>query len=87
MNKRQYKKKVKKTVDKLASIYSYAVKNMMNILMNAIKKIPSIIANIEENIKTMDDDKFEECLNKLDDIRLSEKAIAIRNGEKVNWFE
>lgn len=87
MNKRQYKKKVKKTADNLVSIYSYAVKYMINILWDAIKELLNIIEKTEENIRTMDNDKFEECLNKFDDIRLSKKAIAIRNGEKVNWFE
>lgn len=53
---------------------------------NIFKGIPNIIARIEENIRNMDSDKFEECLNKLDDISLREKAIAIRKGEKVNWF-
>ena len=86
MNKRQYKKKVKKTENNLLSRYNSLVKNMMNILRNTIKEIPNMIANMEENIRTIDNDKFEECLNKLDDIRLKEKAIAIRNGEKVNWF-
>ena len=86
MNKRQYKKKVKKSVNSLLSIYSHAVRNMMDILCNTLKEIPNIIANTEENIRTMDKDKFEKCLNELDDIRLSEKAIAIRKGEKVNWF-
>ena len=86
MNKRQYKKKVKKTENNLLSRYNSLVKNMMNILRNTIKEIPNMIANMEENIRTIDNDKFEECLNKLDDIRLKEKVIAIRNGEKVNWF-
>lgn len=86
MNKRQYKKKVKKTENDLLIRYNFIVKNMMNILRNTIKEIPNMIANIEENIRTIDNDKFEECLNKLDDIRLKEKAITIRNGEKVNWF-
>lgn len=55
-------------------------------IKNIVKEIPSIIERTEEIIRTMDDDKFEKYLNKLDDIRLKEKAIAIRNGEKVNWF-
>ncbi|MBE5934663.1 MAG: hypothetical protein E7262_02580 [Lachnospiraceae bacterium] len=55
-------------------------------IKNIVKEIPSIIERTEESIRTMDDDKFEKYLNKLDDIRLKEKAIAIKNGEKVNWF-
>ena len=35
----------------------------------------------------MDNDKFEEFLNKLDDEHLKEKAIAIRQGKKVKWFQ
>ena len=53
---------------------------------NIVKEIPKIIERTEESIRTMDDDKFEKYLNKLDDIRLKEKVIAIKNGEKVNWF-
>ena len=52
-----------------------------------VKEIPSIIERTEESIKTMNDDKFEECLNKIDDEHLREKVIAIKNGEKVNWFQ
>jgi hypothetical protein len=59
---------------------------VIDVLINVLKELPNVIANVEENIRTMDNDKFEECLNKFDDIRLKEKVIAIRNGEKVKWF-
>lgn len=55
-------------------------------IKNIVKEIPSIIERTEESIKTMNDDKFEEFLNKIDDEHLREKVIAIKNGEKVNWF-
>lgn len=61
-------------------------KQISNAIAKLFKELPKIIERTEENIRTMDSDKFEEYLNKLDDTRLKEKAIAIRKGEKVNWF-
>lgn len=62
------------------------MKQVNKAIENIFKDIPKVIERIEESIRTMGDDKFEECLNKLDDEHLKEKAIAIRKGEKVNWF-
>ena len=53
---------------------------------NIVKEIPKIIERTEESIRTMSDDKFEECLNKIDDEHLREKVIAIRKGKRVKWF-
>lgn len=55
-------------------------------IKNIVEEIPKIIEKTEETIRTMDNDKFEEYLNKLDDEHLKEKAIAIRQGKKVKWF-
>lgn len=82
MNETEYYKNLNKAIKQLPVIY----KQVNKAIKNMIKELPKIIERTEENIRTMDNDKFEECLNKLDDIRLKEKAIAIRNGEKVNWF-
>lgn len=78
----EYYETLNKAIKQMPIIY----KQICEAVNNMIKEIPKIIERTEENIRTMDNDKFEECLNKLDDIRLKEKAIAIRNGEKVKWF-
>lgn len=78
----EYYENLNKAIKRMPIIVNKVNKAIKNI----VKEIPSIIERTEEIIRTMDDDKFEKYLNKLDDIRLKEKAIAIRNGEKVNWF-
>ena len=83
MNKEtEYYENLNKAIKQMPVIAKQVNKAIENIL----KEIPKVIERLETNIKTMDSDKFEECINKLDDTRLREKAIAIRNGEKVSWF-
>lgn len=61
-------------------------KQISNAIAKLFKELPKIIERLENNIRTMDSDKFEEYLNKLDDEHLKEKAITIRQGKKVKWF-
>lgn len=82
MNKRQHKKQLKKSINNLLDVQGQALK----FLINTLKEIPNFIETLEDSIKSIDDDSFEECLNKFENIALKEKVIAIRNGEKINWF-
>ena len=78
----EYYENLTKAIKQLPYMYN----QIFNAIENIFKELSEIIDRLENNIRTMDSDKFEKCLNEVDDIRLKVKVIAIRNGEKVSWF-